>query len=50
MIASGANVKAVADRLGHKTVTKTLNRYAHLFESANEEINDGLERQFRSAN
>jgi integrase len=49
MIDSGANPKAVADRLGHRTVTMTLNRYAHLFAAHDERVTDGLERAYREA-
>ncbi len=49
MIASGASPTAVASRLGHKTVSMTLNRYAKHFRSQDDSINDGLEAAFRAA-
>lgn len=31
LIAQGANIKAVQERLGHKTAAMTLDRYGHLY-------------------
>ena len=49
MIDSGANVKTVADFLGHSTVSQTLNRYAHRFATQDAIVTEGLERAYRSA-
>ena len=38
LINNGANVMLVAKRMGHSTPTETLNRYAKLFHSADDEI------------
>lgn len=38
LINNGANVMLVAKRMGHSTPTETLNRYAKLFKSAEDEI------------
>jgi integrase len=42
-IASGAHPKAIQARLGHASITTTLDRYGHLFPSLDEELADRLD-------
>jgi integrase len=49
LIAQGAHPKAMMERLGHSSVTVTLDRYGHLFPSLDETLVDGLERTYRDA-
>lgn len=42
-IAQGAHPKAIQERLGHASVSLTLDRYGHLFPSLEEKIADGLD-------
>ncbi len=48
LVELGASALLVSERLGHKSVTTTLNRYAHLFPSKQSEISDRLQRLFDS--
>jgi len=48
MLASGANVKVLADRLGHSDPALTLRVYAHAFESDQREAVNRLDRHLRS--
>jgi len=50
LIAGGAHPKAVQARLGHASITTTLNTYGHLFPSLDEQLTEELERVFREAN
>lgn len=43
-IALGAHPKAIQERLGHSSITVTLDRYGHLFPSLSEALTDGLEQ------
>jgi integrase len=45
LIDEGANVLAVAQRLGHTDPGVTLRVYGHLFEGAQEELTDRLDRR-----
>jgi integrase len=45
-IASGAHPKLIASRLGHSTITITLDRYGHLFPSVEEALADALDATF----
>lgn len=45
-IASGAHPKLIASRLGHSTITITLDRYGHLFPSVEEALADALDAAF----
>ena len=42
-IASGAHPKAIQERLGHSTITVTLDRYGYLFPALDEELADRLD-------
>jgi integrase len=46
-IAQGAHPKAIQERLGHSSITVTLDRQGHLFPALDERIADGLETVFR---
>lgn len=48
-IAQGAHPKAIQSRMGHASVTVTLDRYGHLFEGLDERIADGLDNTWREA-
>ncbi len=43
-IALGAHPKAIQERLGHSSITVTLDRYGHLFPSLGEALTAGLEQ------
>lgn len=43
LIALGAHPRAVMERLGHSSVTVSLDRYGHLFPSIDESLTDGLD-------
>ena len=43
LIALGAHPKAILERLGHSSITVTLDRYGHLFPSLDEALTAGLE-------
>ncbi|MAT02851.1 MAG: hypothetical protein CL421_07435 [Acidimicrobiaceae bacterium] len=49
LIADGAHPRAIMERLGHSSITVTLNTYGHLFPSLDEALTDGLEEQFQRA-
>ena len=48
-IEQGAHAKAIQERMGHASVSVTLDRYGHLLPSLGERIADGLDSAFRSA-
>jgi integrase len=45
-IAQGAHPKAIQERMGHSSITVTLDRYGHLFPVLDELIADGLDATF----
>lgn len=49
LIAQGAHVKEIADRLGHSSPMVTMTVYAHLLPSLEERLSDGLEATFLAA-
>ncbi len=49
LIAQGAHPRAIMERLGHSSITVTLNTYGHLFPSLDEALTDGLETTYRAA-
>ena len=49
LIADGAHPRAIMERLGHSSITVTLNTYGHLFPGLDEALTDGLEEQFQKA-
>lgn len=46
LIAQGAHPKEIQARLGHSSITTTLDRYGHLFPSLDERLRTGLEETF----
>jgi len=48
-IANGAHTKAIQARMGHSSVSITLDRYGHLLPSLDDQIADGLDRMYRLA-
>jgi len=49
MIAEGAHLLAVKERLGHSTIQVTADRYGHLFPSLEEALTDRLGATYRAA-
>jgi integrase len=43
LIAQGAHPKVIQERLGHASITTTMNRYGHLFDGHDTELIDGLD-------
>jgi integrase len=48
-IANGAHPKSIQERMGHSSITVTLDRYGHLFPSLGVAVADGLEATYRAA-
>ena len=48
-VAAGAHPKAVQERLGHSSITMTLDRYGHLFPSLSDDVATSLDRLAQSA-
>lgn len=48
-IGQGAHPKAIQERMGHSSITTTLDRYGHLFPHLDEQIAEGLDEVFASA-
>lgn len=48
-IAQGAHPKAIQSRMGHSSITMTLDRYGHLFPELDEAIADGLDDTFEAS-
>lgn len=48
-IYQGAHPKAIQERMGHASITQTLDRYGHLFPSLGVAVADGLEATYRAA-
>jgi hypothetical protein len=49
MIAEGAHLLSVKDRLGHSTIQVTADRYGHLFPSLEEALTTRLGATYRAA-
>jgi len=49
LIQDGAHPRAIMERLGHSSITVTLDRYGHLFPALDEALTDGLERRLQEA-
>lgn len=49
LIAQGAHPKEIQARLGHSSITTTLDRYGHLFPSLDDRLREGLDATFRAA-
>jgi integrase len=47
-IAEGAHPKAIQGRMGHSSITVTLDRYGHLFPELDEAIADAFDARFRA--
>lgn len=47
LIAQGAHVKEIAERLGHSSPVVTMTVYAHILPSLEERLAEGLERTYR---
>lgn len=43
LIAQGAHPKIIQERLGHASITTTMNRYGHLFDGLDAQLIDGLD-------
>lgn len=48
LIAQGAHPKEIQARLGHASIMTTMDRYGHLFPSLGAQLDDNLERVFRT--
>jgi integrase len=48
-IGQGAHPKAIQERMGHSSITTTLDRYGHLFPALDETIADGLDETWRGS-
>jgi integrase len=48
-IAQGAHPKAIQQRMGHASITVTLDRYGHLFPSLGLQIEEGLDATHRAS-
>lgn len=46
-IAEGTHPKAIQVRMGHSSITVTLDRFGHLFAELDEAIADSFDRRFR---
>jgi site-specific recombinase XerC len=49
LIAQGAHPKVIQERLGHASITTTMNRYGHLFDGHDTELIEGLEAAHAAA-
>jgi integrase len=49
LISRGAHPKEIQARLGHASITTTLDRYGHLFPSLGSQLDESLEVAFREA-
>jgi integrase len=49
LVAAGAHPKLIQARLGHSSITTTLDRYGHLFPSVEEALADALDATFNNA-
>ena len=49
MIAGGVHAKAIADILGHSSITVTMDTYGHLLKGVGEEAINVLEKQLSEA-
>jgi integrase len=50
LISQGAHPKEIQARLGHSSITTTMDRYGHLFPSLGAQLDTNLEEVFRQAN
>jgi integrase len=49
LIAQGAHVKEIQMRLGHSSITTTMNVYGHLLPSLDQRLSEGLDEMYRAA-
>jgi integrase len=49
MVAEGAHLLAVKERLGHSTIQVTADRHGHLFPSLEASLTDRLDRTYAAA-
>lgn len=49
LVAAGAHPQLIQARLGHASITTTLDRYGHLFPSVEEALADALDATFNDA-
>lgn len=49
LIAAGANALTVKQRMGHSSITVTMDRYGHLFPHLEEELTDRMDEAYREA-
>jgi integrase len=49
LIAAGAHPKASQERLGHSSITMTLDRYGHLLPGLGDSLADALDSAYESA-
>jgi site-specific recombinase XerD len=49
LVDQGAHPLAVRERLGHSSITTTMDRYGHLFPSLDESLTEGLDRAHTEA-
>ena len=49
LVAQGAHPLAIKERLGHSSITVTLDQYGHLLPSLDEALTEGLDRTYREA-
>lgn len=49
LISQGAHPRAMMERLGHSTITVTLDNYGHLFPKLDADLDDALDGVYRSA-
>jgi len=49
LIAEGGHPRAIMERLGHSTITVTLDTYGHLFPSLEKRLDDALDRLYTNA-
>lgn len=49
LIAQGAHPRAIMERLGHSSITVTMDVYGHLLPSLDEALAEGLDATFRGA-
>ena len=50
LIAAGANALTVKQRMGHSSITVTMDRYGHLFPHLEEDLTDRMDDAYRLAN
>jgi integrase len=49
LIAQGGHPKTIQYRLGHSSITVTLDRYGHLFPALDDALTDALDATYRAA-